>query len=201
MDLGANETILTDWTTHNFTFVASFWKTTLTNKNTDSYVATYDIVKDPNGRFQGFDAIEPNKALFNYVKFELRRVQFHYPAEHVWAVLHNETEGGANQTERADLEMQVYAYDMNHMGSTCGSGYAALSFFFFLDDTGKGSDETNNFFNFTESGMDFDLSFLFDLTTPMHYGLYGYLGGFTQPPCQVDLCWYMLQRRFPITQK
>lgn len=161
-------------------------------------MATYEIESDTPDRFLGFDAIEPNKVLFNYVKFDLKKVQFHYPAEHVWAVLHNETVGGTNQTERADLEMQIYAYDTNRMGSTCGSGYAALSIFFFLDD--KGSDATNEFFKFTESGNDFDLSLLMDLTTTMHYGMYGYLGGFTQPPCTVDLCWYMLQKRFPITK-
>jgi len=102
------------------------------------------------------------------------------------------------------MEMQVYGYDVNGVGTACKkSGTSALSLFFFKDD--KGSPETDAFFKFTEAqqavGQEMDLSLLIDYATPMHSPIYGYIGSLTQPPCTGNVCWYLIKRAFPITQK
>lgn len=104
------------------------------------------------------------------------------------------------------MELQIYGRDHQNIATSCkASGMSALSLFFFLNETG--SEATNKFFNFTKSpvnstsGQDFDLSLLVDVGTPMYYPLYGYIGSLTQPPCTKSVCWYLVQRAFPITKE
>lgn len=136
-----------DWSNDKFSFVANFKSAKIKNTNTSTYVYQLSLEDQNEGGFNGFWASEPKVMLHKYVEWVNTGIMFHYPAEHVWAVTHNSTNnsgGGGNNSSSnnatveyvtADLEMQIYGYDINGVGVSCkNSRTSAMSLFFFLGE-------------------------------------------------------------------
>lgn len=113
-------------------------------------------------------------------------MKFHYPSEHA-----------LNGTFH-DLEMHIKFSDVDNMHSQCRSGIAVLAIFF---NKTEGADP-GSFFNFTtgESALSVDFSELIPTVAGMTDTFTGYKASDTVPPCTPDVCWYIQEKVYKITE-
>ena len=101
-----SETKNYDWKKDAFAFVPYFFPCQIASASTSNYTLTITLDQASlQGKFLGIQAVEPQRLIHHYVKWDTRTIQFHYPAEHQWAVV---AKNGSNVTVTADLEMQIY---------------------------------------------------------------------------------------------
>lgn len=96
------------------------------------------------------------------------------------------------------MEMQIFHKDNRGRALVCSSKTSAISLFFSIEN---GTDDVYGLFDFQGGDKYFDASQVLDVGASLQSYISGYIGTDTMPPCTNNVCWYLYEKVFSITQE